>query len=256
MIEQQELEVNEAPPVKEKKQREKKIKEEPPPQPVAPKAIVIDSRGLVQAKDNSELLRYCGALVLSGAVPDRFDTPQKLFGALMFARNLGLPDTAIRQIANIKGTPSLFGDLPLALCQSSGEMSHFKEKWFDEKYNVISFENKNLEAECYGAVCFIGRNKEQPESFSFTISDAERAGLYPEKNQDKPWRKYTKMMLRYRARSMALKSVFADKINGVAIAEYDFDHLPEMKDVSESIDTNLAREVNDLFKGVKNEQAN
>lgn len=213
-----------------------------------PKASVIeiDSHGLVLAKNNTELLRYCGAIISSGVVPERFDTPQKLFGALMFARSLGLPDIAIRQIAVIHQNPSLFGDLPLALVQKTNELSYFKEQWFDKDYNVICFENKNVDAEAYGAVCFIRRKSmgEEIQSFSFTLEDAKKAGLYPEKNAHKPWAKYTKIMLRYRARSIALKSLFADKINGVSIAEYDHDAIlvngkvegaREVKDVTTEI---------------------
>jgi hypothetical protein len=199
------------------------------------KAISISSKGLVEAKDNAELLRYCAALVKAEMVPDRYNTPQKLFGALMFVRSLGLPDTSIRQVAMIHGTPSLFGDLPLALVQASGDLLTFSEKWFDRNYDVICFENKNLNAPVYGSVCFVKRKGEDvAESFSFTLDDATIAGLYPDKNPNKPWSKYTKIMLRYKARALALKSKFADKISGVAIAEYDEDILgsEDMRDVS------------------------
>ena len=200
-----------------------------------PKAIAISSRGLVEAKDNAELLRYCAALVRAEMVPDRFDTPQKLFGALMFVRSVGLQDVAIRQIAIIHGTPSMFGDLPLALVQKSGKLKSLSERWFDKEYKEICFENKNLNADVYGAVCFIQREGEnERESYSFTIDDAIQAGLYPDKNSHKPWMRYTRIMLRYKARSIALKSKFADLISGVSIAEYDHDVLgsEEMRDVS------------------------
>lgn len=199
------------------------------------KAIAISENGMVAAKDNIELMRYCAALVNTSMVPQRFDTPQKLFGALMFVRSVGLPDTAIRQIAVIHGTPSMFGDLPLALVQKSGKLKLFSERWFDDDYKEICFENKNLSNNVFGSVCFIQREgEEKPESFSFTIEDAERAGLYPDNNQNKPWMKYTKLMLRYKARTIALKSKFADMISGISIAEYDHDVLgsEEMRDVS------------------------
>jgi len=46
-------------------------------------AIPIGKNGLVQARDNAELMRYCGAMIAGGGVPERFNTPQKLFAALM-----------------------------------------------------------------------------------------------------------------------------------------------------------------------------
>lgn len=221
-------------------------------------AIAIDEKGVVKAKNNSELIRYCGALVTSEMVPARFDKPDKLFGALMFVRSLGLPDIAIRQTAVIHGTPSLFGDLPLALCQATGELFDFDEIWFDKDYKEICFDNKNLDAEVFGARTVGRRGKTgKLREGVFTMKDAEKAGLYPAKKSDgslspkSPWNTYTKMMLRYKARSIYLKSDFADKTNGVGIGEYDFDQtldstIESMKDVTpangESLKDKLNRE--------------
>lgn len=208
--------------------------------------IPIGASGKVEARDNAEMLRLCGALISAQAVPERFDTPIKLFGAIQFVRDLKLPDTAIRQVANIEGTMAAFGDLPLALAQRTNELCYFREQWFDKQYNVISFKNKNLDAEIWGAVCYIGREgvldpetgKNAIEDFSFTLDDAKKAGLYPAKKRDgtpspnSPWSKWTQLMLRYKARTIALKSVFADAIHGIAIAEYDFEQMPNVIDVT------------------------
>ena len=221
-------------------------------------AIPIGKDGRVAVRDNSELIRYCKAMIDGKGVPDRFDTPTKLFAALMFVRDLKLPDTAIRQVVNVHGVMMMFGDLPLSLVQSSNEMTFFKEQWFDKKYQEISFENQNLENEVYGAVCFIGRNGNPPQSFSFTIQDATKAGQLPATkwhkqsgtkvaNNDSPWVKHLRMMLRYKARSIALKSLFADKINGVGIAEYDLDIMPGERDVTETGKSIQANDINELL---------
>lgn len=215
--------------------------------------IPINDRGRVVARNQSELMRYCKAMSLSGAVPDRFDTVQKLFGALMFARDLGLPDTAIRQIANIKGTPAIFGDLPLALVQRSGQLNYFREVWFDKDYNEIKYENKNLHCEAWGSVTFIRRSgAEEIRSYAFTLDDARAAGMLPGRNKDVPWEKYPKQMLRYKARNLGLKSEFADYINGVAIAESDFDILgtENMRDVTPD---NTALALSNALKEEKND---
>jgi hypothetical protein len=200
--------------------------------------IPIDSEGRVIARNNSELLRYCGALVHGEGVPKRFDTPQKLFAALMFVRDLRLPDTAIRQVANIHGVMSAFGDIPLALAQRSKDWGSIQEQWFDAEYKPVCFQNKNLTAEVVGAVCWLSRGTGNAQSFSFTIDEAKAAGLYPGK-ESMPWFKYTNLMLRYRARSMALKSLYADCINGLAIGEYDFDSIVD----SDSVHVGSMREV-------------
>lgn len=234
--------------------------EEPKQEQPEPKAddsskylIPIGPGGKIMARNNSELMRYCGAMVNGGGVPDRFNSPQKLFAALMFVRDLNLPDTAIRQVAQVHGVMCAFGDLPLAMAQRGDDMESFSEMWFDRKYQVISFENKNLDADVWGAVCNLKRKgSHQLQSFSFTLDDAKRAGLYPAKKRDgsdspqSPWNRYTALMLRYKARSIALKSVFADKIHGIGIAEYDFDTMPDVRDVTPPTEERTAS-INDLL---------
>jgi hypothetical protein len=228
--------------------------DEKTPTTEAPKAkaelmpIELDERGLVQAKNNSELIRFCNAMIASEMVPKRFDTPQKLFGALMFVRSLNLPDVSIRQVAIVHGTPSLFGDLPLGLAQHSEKFKAIKEVWVDENQEVICLKNKNLKAIPWAAVCTITREGGEPEEFVFTLDDAIQAKLFPDKNADKPWNKYTKIMLRYRARSLALKSQFADCISGVSIAEYDHDVLgqEDMRDVTGSVEVDKPFELGEV----------
>lgn len=210
-------------------------------------AILVDENGLVKAKNTVELLRSCKAMVSSDMVPQRFNTPRKLFGALMFVRSLGLPDSAIRQTAIIDGEPSIFGDLPLALAQQSGELFDFEEIWFDEDYKPITFANKNLKAAVFGAVVTGRRGRDgKLREVAYTLDEAKTAGLYPpmkrneetgadELDIESAWHTNLKMMLRYRARAPFLKSLFADKINGVGITEYDFNMTEEtLRDVTPS----------------------
>lgn len=224
-----------------------KPKPEEPRQTKSLTAIPIGPDGKVVARDNAELLRLCHALVIGEGVPKRFDNPTKLFAAIQFVRDLKLPDTAIRQVAPIEGVMSIFGDLPLALVQSKKELTYFQEKWFDKEYNIICFENKNLTDKIWGSVCLIERSGKGVQSFSFTLDEATQMGKYPAEKWEwvdnkktgkkipdpkAPWMTATKMMLRYRARAIALKSLFADSINGVSIAEYDFDEIEPARDVT------------------------
>lgn len=194
--------------------------------------IPMGADGRIATRTISETLTYCNSLVTGEGVPQRFNTPQKLFAALMFVRDLRLPDTSIRQVANIHGTMSAFGDIPLALAQRSRDWGSIKEQWFDKDYNVICFENKNLTAEMFGAVCWLSRGRDPAQSFVFTLDDAKTAGVYPCSNKNLPWHKYTKLMMRYKARSIAIKSLYADCINGLAIGEYDFDSTLDGNQVS------------------------
>ena len=208
--------------------------------------IAVNEKGKLVTSTHTELLRYCAALIKGGGVPKRFETAEQVFSALMLVRELGLPDSAIRQVANIHGTPTVFGDLPLALVQKSTELSTFKEVWFDKDYNEIKFSNKNLNAEVYGAVCFIARNNGEVQEFAWTLDDAKKAGMLPASGLS-PWAKYTKLMLRYKARSVALKSLFADKIQGIGILEYDFDLTEaDVKDVTPK-EKSSAQQLTEIF---------
>jgi hypothetical protein len=145
--------------------------------------------------------------------------------ASQYAVELGLkPITALRQIAVVQGTCCTFGDLPLALVQRSGQLESIKEYWIDENSVEISVKNKNISATAVAAICIVKRKGDiQPLERFFSLSDAKTAGL----GSSPTWKGYPKTMLKYRARSQALKDKFADSLNGIAIAEYDFHVLPE-----------------------------
>lgn len=161
--------------------------------------------------------------VKSGILPASYTTPEKVFTGMHFAKELGLkPLTALRQIAVINGTPSLWGDLPLGIVRASGELEYFDEYLVNEKSEKISLENKNISDPIFAAVCEIQRKKDKRKTFIFTMMDKDSAGL----GNSPTWKKYPKLMLKYRARSIALKDVFSDYLNGVAIAEHDFNTIP------------------------------
>lgn len=197
-----------------------------------PSEIAVNDKGRLVTSTHTELMRYCAVILKGGGVNKRFETPEQVFAALMLVREKGLPDSAINQVAIVQGNISLYGDLPLALVQKTNQLSTFREVWFDKDYNEIKFSNKNLNADVFGAVCFISRGKGDVQEFAFTLDDAKKAGVFPA-NAMSPWTKHTRIMMRYKARSIALKSLFADVISGTSILEYDYDLTEkEIRDVS------------------------
>jgi len=155
-------------------------------------------------------------------LPEAYDTPEKVMTGMQYAVELGLkPLISLRQISVIKGTPSIFGDLPLALVRRSGQLQEIKEWIFDENSKEISLRNKNIANDPFGAACRIKRKGYKEREFVFTIKDAIQAGL-PNKDN---WKNYPKTMLKYRARSIALKDQFSDALDGVSIMEYDHNEL-------------------------------
>lgn len=187
--------------------------------------IAINEAGLFAPKTIEDAYRVAKAYSMSGMLPARFKTPESVMTAMQLAQEMGLkPLTALRQIAVVNGTPSIFGDLPLALCQASGKVESLDEYLVDKDSKKICAANSNLAAEAWGAVIIIKRKgDEQPIERFFTMADAKKAGL----GNSPTWTAYPKRMLMYRARSQALKDKFADCLNGVSIAEYDFNVLPD-----------------------------
>ena len=185
--------------------------------------LALDDVGMLKPKNASELALLADRFVKSGMLPKNYKTAAQVITAWQFAGELGLkPITALRQIADIDGTPSIFGDLPMALVERSGKLDWKREFIIDEEMNEINWTNKNLKDQPWGAVCILKRSGREPIERFFTIDEAKQANLLKKDN----WLKYPKIMLKYRARSQAIKDDFSDVLGGVAIAEYDFDALP------------------------------
>lgn len=181
--------------------------------------IVADETGLLRPRNIEEAFRLAEAYVQSGILPERYKTAASVLTAMQFALELGLkPLTALRQIAVVNGTPCLFGDLPLSICYASGKLQSIKEVYVDKNLKEICLANQNIGEQVFGALCLVKRQgvADIVESY-FTMTEANQAGLLGSPT----WKKYPKRMLRYRARAQALKDLFADYLNGSAIAEYD-----------------------------------
>ena len=119
---------------------------------------VVNDKGIFKPTSVKGGLQYAQVLIDSKAVPDRYNTKEEVFTAIQMAMELNLPPlTALRQIGNVKGTPSLFGDLPMAVVQRSGQLEMLEEFLLDSDGNRICYENKNLNNEPFGAVCRVKR---------------------------------------------------------------------------------------------------
>jgi len=195
--------------------------------------INSDESGIFRPKSLDESYRLAKAYHASGMLPKSYRTPEMVMTAMQFALELGLkPLTALRQIAVINGNPALWGDLPLALCQQSGKLERIREYFFDKDQKELKIEHGNILAEAEGAVCIVWRKgDDQPAEAVFTMLDARRAGI----TSNMTWKGYAKDMLKYKARSRALKSKFADCLNGIAIAEHDYDVNPATIDTQKAI---------------------
>lgn len=194
-----------------------------PEKPNLPKPLEAQENGLLVGNTLEDQYRLAKYYVASRILPKQFDTPEKVITGSQYAREVGLkPLTSMRQMAVIQGTPSFYGDLPLAIVMNSKKLVSIKEYIIDEEQTEICIKNKNLKSKVFGAVCIVKRDNGIEKESIFTMDDAQQAGLV---NRD-CWKHYTKTMLKYRARAMALKDLFPDVLNGISIAEYDHNEIP------------------------------
>jgi hypothetical protein len=126
-------------------------------------------------------------------------------GIIFFGLELSLnPIQALQGIMFVNGRPSVWGDTMLGLIRASGLLQGFKETEPDE-----------AQATGIGR-CTVTRKGEDPVTRVFTQAMAEKAGLWKKSG---PWVQYPGRMLQMRARSWALRDVFADVLRGLYARE-------------------------------------
>lgn len=183
---------------------------------------VVD--GKLTPQSLSESWRIAESLMHSGALPKSFQNPHQVVMGMQILRQLGLPEIAgLSKLAIINGSFSLWGEAPLGLVFGRNILAEFSEFWFDKDYQKICFENKNLNAEVFGAYCYSERRDfDRRVERVFTVDDAKAAGLF---GKSGPWQTYRKRMLQMKARGWALKDVAPEILLNVSQAEYDHDAL-------------------------------
>jgi RecT family len=209
--------------------------------------IQLDEQGLMTPRDSLEDSRVAKMMLETNVLPTCFQTVPQVILAVQMVRGLGLlPSIAMRQVMVINNVLAIWGELPKAACQRHIET--FEEFRYDKDYVPIEFKNKNLGNEAIGAVMQVKRRDFiSPTESYFTLDMAKQAGLM---NKKGPWQQYTDVMLKFRARSRGLKDLFADVLNGVPIAEYDYNILdgrgaPTFGDANGTADA-LAGEINSM----------
>jgi hypothetical protein len=111
---------------------------------------------------------------------------------------------SLQSIAVINGMPSMYGDAPLAVCQS-----HPYFEWIKE-------EPLTKGSEIDGYKCTVKRRNNEEHTVIFSVSDAKKAGLWGKQG---PWSQYPSRMLQMRARGFSLRNTFPDALKGIQIAE-------------------------------------
>lgn len=159
--------------------------------------------------------QFANILIASGMCPKGLDKPEAIMIALQFGAELGLkPMAAVQNIAPINGRPSIWGDAMLAVCRSTGTMEEFGE-WFEQKGQRIARAPLDYPDDTT-AVCRVKRQGMEAVEGSFSVAEAKKAGLWGKQG---PWTQYPQRMLKFRARSFALRDCFGDALRGIQSAE-------------------------------------
>lgn len=172
--------------------------------PLAKTTPSYDSTQAFEPRSISEALQLAKLLVQSRLLPKSVGTPEAAFAIIATGRELGMTAMqSLRSIHVIEGKPTLSADLVAALCKSRGDVC----KYFmlvTSSATVATYETQRV-------------GDPKPTTMSFTIEDAQRAGLAGKQN----WKAYPAAMLRARCITALARAVYPDLAMGI----YDEDEL-------------------------------
>lgn len=157
----------------------------------------------------TEAIALAKLMSRSELVPKEYrNKPENVLIGMQFAAELGIPPLlGLQNISIINGRASVWGDLFLALIQTSPAYEWHKEYFEGADDN-------------FGAVCIMKRKGQEQHAVKFSVADAKKAGLW---GKDSPWRTSPKRMLQMRARGFAGRDKFSDALKGLIIAEEAMD---------------------------------
>jgi hypothetical protein len=195
-----------------------------PAQQPAKALVSIGQRGL-QPSDMDQLWRAAQAVAKSGLAPKGIDTPEAVFVAMEMGLELGLPLMAsLQNIAVVNGRPTLWGDSQLAVVRATGELEEFSE-WYEVNGKRVP-RNPSAFDDSTTAVCRVKRRGLEASESAFSVADAKRAQLWGKAGT---WTQYPARMMRFRARSFALRDQFGDALRGLLSTEEAQDIPVEVK---------------------------
>lgn len=210
--------------MEEKLQVENVQEAKPSPMPIV--------EGKFTPSNANELVGLIEKIAKGGGFPSRFKNQEERIAAYNLARSLMGEkwQLALNHIAIIHGQMCIYGELPGAIAEATGQLKEKKVFLIDSEYKEICINNKNMDQAPFAGVCVIQREGRESKEFHYTIEDAKRAAQLPAGSHS-PWTKHLKVMLLRKAMNIAVKMEFPDALLGVAIAEHEHDELPE-KDVT------------------------
>lgn len=146
-----------------------------------------------------------------GCTPPGIDSPAKVAVVILAGLEVGLsPTQALGCIMLAGGKPSIYGDGAMALVRASGLLESIRE-WVDG------------DGEDRTGHCKLKRKGEEERHYTFSVRDANKAGLIERAKGKGPWVAYQDRMLVMRARGFGFRDIFADVLRGLVLAEEALD---------------------------------
>lgn len=184
-------------------------------------------------------------LAKSNVIPANYrNKPEDVFVAIAMGYQLGFPvEQALQDIAVINSKPCLWGDGLLAVALSHPECEGIEELPITKGDAIIGYS------------CTVKRRGHQQHTQSFTLQDAERAGLI---KKGGVWSLYPQRMLQMRARSLAIRDKFADALRGIKVAEEQIDIQDNIIEGSATVITGKSQveKLKDILKAGESSNVN
>lgn len=161
-----------------------------------------------------QALTFADYLSGSEMVPKAYrGRPGDCLIAMQWGYEIGLkPLQALQSIATINGKPGLFGDAGKAILLSQGCII--------EEDDIAVIKQTGM------GRCKITRPGRPPTERTFSVNDAETAGLW---KKEGPWKTYPWRQMAWRAFWFAARDAASDLLRGLSGAEELADYQPESK---------------------------
>lgn len=185
--------------------------------------------------------------LLSKGIITNFPNTEQLRSAIQVAMSLGFSTygevlSALQEMYSYQGKIQIFGSLPLALIQKTGQLQDIQEFFVDKDGKEICYKNGNLNEKPVVAVCRLKRKgMEDFCEYSVTSDDLKlsggkelKEGGWEFKKGNKTWRTHPKQMWRKTARNIGLRSLFADCLRNVYVPTNVSEYSQEIENVTKN----------------------
>lgn len=167
----------------------------------SPMSTVYEPHDLAEARQLAALL------AASTVLPKTLKGPPDVLAVIIAGKELGLTAMqSVRALHIVEGKVSMSADLMVALCKRRRAVCEF--------FQLVESTGERATYE-------VKRAGERPVRLSFSLEDAQRAGL----TGKDVWRKYGAAMLRARCAAAIARAVFPDLLMGI----YDEDEIDDVR---------------------------